>query len=44
MSETPFEETEESDTLGPSFDQVDSEIQDNLNADIVVPEVEEDDE
>lgn len=48
MSENQFEpdveDAEESDTMGPSFDQVDAEIQDNLNADIVVPEIEEDDE
>lgn len=33
---------EESDTLGPAFQQVDREVQDNWNAEVVVPEVEED--
>jgi len=46
MSENQFEpeldEDDPSDTIGPEFDHVDSEVQDNLNADIVVPEIEED--
>lgn len=47
MSEAPFEEVEETedptDTLGPAFQQVDKESQDNWNAEVVVPEVEEED-
>lgn len=48
MSEQPFEnddlEPVESDTVGPAFEQVAREVQDDLNGDVVVPEVEEDDE
>lgn len=50
MSEIPFEDDvvddvpDPSDTLGPAFEQVAREVQDNNNGDVVVPDVEEDDE
>lgn len=48
MSEQPFEDVdildEPTDKLGPAFQQVDKEVQDNWNAEVVVPEVDEEDE
>lgn len=48
MSEQPFEDvadvTDESDTMGPVFDQVDKETQDNWNSEVVEPDLEDDEE
>jgi hypothetical protein len=47
MSEAPFEDDfdpEESDILGPEFEQVQREVQDDDGADVVAPEFEDDSE